>query len=98
MTETASLCAYNTDRNYRLGSVGKISPKMDYKLNEKGELLLKGDSIFNGYYTPTGVENASDEDGWFNTGDIAEVDQDGFLFLLGRSKGQTKSEKGKFVN
>lgn len=98
LTETASLCAYNTDRNYRLGSVGKISPKMDYKLNEKGELLLKGDSIFNGYYTPTGVENASDEDGWFNTGDIAEVDQDGFLFLLGRSKGQTKSEKGKFVN
>jgi long-subunit acyl-CoA synthetase (AMP-forming) len=98
LTETASLCAYNTAQYHKAGSVGRFSGKIEYKLNGKQELLLKGDSVFQGYYSAGGISKVSDEQGWFNTGDIAQIDDEGYLFLLGRSSGAVKSQKGKFVD
>ena len=96
LTETSSLCTYNTVESHKLGSVGRFSKKISHKLNDKSELLVKGDSIFKGYYTKNGIQKATDTDGWFNTHDIATIDDEGFLFLFGRSNGDIKSQKGKF--
>ena len=97
LTETTSLATYNTSKNYKAGSVGKFSKNISYKLNEKKELLLKGESVFQGYYTKQGIKKSTDTDGWFNTHDIGYIDEDGFLFLSGRSVGTIKSQKGKFL-
>ena len=96
LTETSSLCTYNTVESHKRGSVGRFSKKISYKLNTQSELLVKGDSILKGYYTQNGIQKATDTDGWFNTHDIATIDNDGFLFLFGRSNGDIKSQKGKF--
>jgi long-chain acyl-CoA synthetase len=96
LTETASLATYNTAKNHKPGSCGKFSSQILFKLNERQELLLKGDSVFNGYYTTEGIENVKDAEGWFNTGDIAQIDEQGYLFLKGRSSGAVKTKKGKF--
>ncbi len=96
LTETTSLCAYNTQKAQKIGSLGKFSRKVNYTTNEQGELLLQGDSIAAGYFTADGLVQITDNRGWFNTHDIVSIDEEGFLFLTGRSDGLAKSNKGKF--
>ena len=96
LTETASLGTYNTSKDYKPGSSGKFSSRIIFKLNDNQELLLKGDSVFDGYYTPEGIQNVKDTDGWFNTGDRVQIDEQGYLFIKGRINGTAKTKKGKF--
>ncbi len=88
MTETATLAtANNAVFGFRLGSVGKPVPGVTCRIAEDGELLINGGNVFQGYYK-NDAETAEtiDADKWLHTGDIAEIDDDGFVFITGRKK------------
>ena len=85
LTELASLVSVNYDYRERPGSVGRILGFLDAKI-EDGELLLKGPSVMMGYYKNEEETKAVLRDGWLYTGDLAEIDEDGYLFLTGRKK------------
>lgn len=86
LTETSPLLALNTLEKQIIGSVGQPVQGVHITLREK-ELLAKGDNIFSGYYNnEEATQNAFTEDGWFVTGDLGEVDQDGNIYIKGRRK------------
>jgi acyl-[acyl-carrier-protein]-phospholipid O-acyltransferase/long-chain-fatty-acid--[acyl-carrier-protein] ligase len=93
VTETAPILAVNTPMYNRIGSVGKLMPGMDYKLekvpgiDEGGRLLVKGANIMAGYLRAEKPgELEPPVDGWHDTGDIVEVDEEDFVFIRGRAK------------
>jgi long-chain acyl-CoA synthetase len=81
----------------RPGSIGKILPGLSMRLAEDGELLLKGPSLFSGYYKDPATTAAVLQDGWLHTGDLAEVDTDGYIYITGRKKELIVSSNGKKV-
>ncbi len=92
-TECAPVLSANTPINYRSGSVGQLVPGISYKLTpvegieEGGRLHVKGDNIMKGYFLyDSPAELMPPEDGWYDTGDIVEVDEQGFIFIKGRAK------------
>ncbi len=98
LTETASLLAYNSKKNYKIGTVGKISPSVEVALSDDGELLVKGDCVMKGYLTDKfQLDLARDKNGWFHTGDIVNLDHEGFLSITGRKKNAFKNSKGAYV-
>ena len=86
MTESTAPAAVNVPHNARLGSVGKLVPGMEAKLSDTGELLLRGVVVSPGYLSEEDTVDSFDEDGWFATGDLAEIDDDGFLYITGRTR------------
>ncbi len=95
LTETSPLATYSSRLEHKQSSVGKCLPNQQLKLSDNGELLLKGDNVFKGYYNDdTATKAVFDNNGWFHTGDIAEVDDDGFVFLKGRIKNILISSNG----
>jgi len=84
MTETASLISVNHPFKMSRGSVGKVMPGYELKVDESGEILLRGASVSPGYWKGEGVEPHAG--GWLRTGDIAERDAEGNLFFKGRKK------------
>ena len=80
-----------------MGSVGKPLPNIECRIAEDGELLVRGPSIFNGYWKNRGDAGAIDRNGWFATGDIGHIDQDGFLFITDRKKELLKTSGGKLI-
>ena len=98
LTETSPVIALNTPIRHRMGSVGMPLPNIELKLAEDGELLVRGPSIFAGYWhKPTATAECLDSDGWFRTGDIAHLDADGFLYITDRKKELLKTSGGKLV-
>ncbi len=98
LTETSPVIALNNQQAYRVGSVGKVLPNLEVKLAEDGELLARGPSIFSGYWhKPEQTAEAFTSDGWFQTGDIAQMDADGFLFITDRKKELLKTSGGKMI-
>ncbi len=88
LTETSPVLALNTPITHRMGSVGKPLPNIELKLAEDGELLVRGPSVFAGYWhKPDDYEECFDADGWFRTGDIGLFDADGFLYITDRKEG-----------
>lgn len=81
----------------RPGSIGKILPGLSMRLAEDGELLLKGPSLFSGYYKDPATTAAVLQDGWLHTGDLAEMDTDGYIYITGRKKELIVSSNGKKV-
>src|SRR6185437_9244470 len=82
LTETSPVVALNTHLPCRMGSVGKPLPNVEAKLAPDGELLLRGPSVFQGYWNkPEANAESFDADGWFLTGDVARFDDDGFLYI-----------------
>jgi len=98
LTETSPVIALNTPIRHRMGSVGMPLPNIELKLAEDGELLVRGPSIFAGYWhKPAATAECLDSDGWFRTGDIAHLDADGFLYITDRKKELLKTSGGKLV-
>jgi len=97
LTETSPVIAVNNPVNHRLGSVGKPMPNVEVKIADDGELLVRGPSIFPGYWQAPEETAAVFEDGWFKTGDIARLDQDGYLSITDRKKDLIKTSGGKFI-
>lgn len=98
LTETSPVIALNTPLSHRMGSVGPPLSNIELKFAEDGELLVRGPSVFAGYWhKPAATAECLDADGWFSTGDIAHLDADGFLFITDRKKELLKTSGGKLV-
>jgi Acyl-CoA synthetases (AMP-forming)/AMP-acid ligases II len=86
LTEGANLTSANADALTKPTSIGKVYPEQEFRIVD-GELWLKGDNIFSGYYKdPENTKAAFSEDGWLRTGDLVRVDEEGFLYIVGRIK------------
>ena len=96
LTETSPVIALNTPLRHRMGSVGMPLSNIELKLAEDGELLVRGPSVFAGYWhKPAATAECLDSQGWFRTGDIAHLDADGFLYITDRKKELLKTSGGK---
>jgi long-chain acyl-CoA synthetase len=98
LTETSPVLAINTTAAYRIGSVGQPLPNVECRIAEDGELLVKGPNVFQGYWQkPDQTTEAFDAEGWFRTGDIGRIDEDGFLYITDRKKELLKTSGGKMI-
>jgi long-chain acyl-CoA synthetase len=98
LTETSPVIALNNPAVHRMGAVGKPLTNLELKFAEDGELLVRGPSIFTGYYQkPEASKECFDAEGFFRTGDIAHLDDDGFLYITDRKKELLKTSGGKLV-
>lgn len=94
---TAALCV-NTPTEFRIGTVGKVLGSTDVRVAGDGELQFRGDQIFTGYWNnDAATALVLDKDGWFSTGDLGEVDGDGFVKITGRKKEILVTAGGKNV-
>ncbi|GGN59631.1 hypothetical protein GCM10011579_024030 [Streptomyces albiflavescens] len=99
LTETIGVATTNTPAAFRLGSVGKPLDGLELRVAEDGEIFVRGATVFDGYLRADGsVEDARDADGWFATGDIGRIDEDGFLWLTDRKKEMIVTSTGKNVS
>jgi long-chain acyl-CoA synthetase len=97
LTETSPVIAVNTPGAHKLGTVGKPLPNVEVRIAADGEILVRGPSIFKSYWKkPEETQNAF-ADGWFKTGDIGNLDADGFLSVTDRKKDLIKTSGGKFI-
>src|SRR5208337_2876436 len=97
LTETSPVIAINNPRQHRLGTVGKVLSNVECRIASDGEILVRGPSVFKGYWNkPEETRNVFEEE-WFKTGDIGHLDADGFLTITDRKKDLQKTSGGKFV-
>jgi long-chain acyl-CoA synthetase len=97
LTETSPVIALNTPKNHRIGTVGKIMPNLEVRIADDGEILVRGPSIFKGYWNRPDETHAAFTGDWFKTGDIGNVDADGYLSVTDRKKDLIKTSGGKFI-
>ena len=100
LTETSPVIAVNDQRNhgFKIGTVGKVLRDVEVKIAEDGEILTKGPNVMIGYFKDKEKTNeAINPDGYFHTGDIGELDKDGFLKITDRKKEMFKTSGGKYV-
>ncbi|MGP3986065.1 AMP-dependent synthetase/ligase [Streptomyces sp. 3N207] len=99
LTETTGALTVNGPAAFRLGSVGRPLAGTEIRTARDGEILVRGSTLFAGYLRPDGsVEPGTDADGWFATGDIGRIDEDGFLWLTDRKKEMIVTSTGKNVS
>ncbi|MGZ4814043.1 MAG: AMP-dependent synthetase/ligase [Terriglobales bacterium] len=97
LTETSPVIALNTPVNHRLGTVGKLLSNVEVRVADDGEILVRAPSVFRGYWNrPEETAKAFDGE-WFKTGDIGNVDIDGYLSITDRKKDLIKTSGGKFI-
>ncbi len=87
----------NTPERYRPGTVGRPFPGVDVRLDEDGEILVRGRNVFLGYYKDPEATDATLRDGWLHSGDLGEFDRDGFLKVTGRRKDIIITSGGKNI-
>ena len=97
LTETSAAITVNRVGDLKVGSVGKLLPGNSMRLGEDGELLVKGGVVFNGYWGNETETQAVFTDGWFHTGDLGAIDDNGFLSIVGRKKEIIVTAGGKNV-
>ena len=98
LTECTSAATVNRIGRYRLGTVGPALPGTELRLADDGELLIRSPTVFAGYYKDgAGTREVLDDEGWLRTGDMAEIDDDGFVTITDRKKDILITAGGKNV-
>jgi len=99
LTETSPVISVNDQRNrgWKIGSVGKVIDNVEVKIADDGEILCKGPNIMQGYYKDPEKTAEVIKNGYFHTGDIGEIDSEGFLRITDRKKEMFKTSGGKYV-
>ncbi len=98
LTETSSSTTASDPNDFRVGTVGRAVEGCEIRLAEDGEILVRSDTVFAGYYKdPEATAAAFTEDGWFRTGDVGEIDADGFVRITDRKKDLIVTAGGKNV-
>ena len=98
LTETSPIMTSSLSNQIRIGSAGKALEDVEIRIAEDGEIQTKGPNLMKGYYKlPDKTAEVMTEDGWFCTGDIGHIDEDGWLFITDRKKSMFKLSTGKYV-
>ena len=97
LTETSPVVSWNTFKNNKIGSVGKPMKDVSVKVKDK-EILVKGPTVMLGYYNREKDTKEAIKDNWFYTGDLGEIDSDGFIHITGRKKEMIVLSNGKNIN
>jgi long-chain acyl-CoA synthetase len=99
MTECTTAATLNRPHDFRFGTVGQALPGIELRLDSDGEVLIKGPTVFTGYYeNPAATAEVMTEDGWLRSGDIGTLDGDGFLTITDRKKDIIVTAGGKNVS
>ncbi len=102
LTETSPVISTGTDDHYREGSIGQVMPSLEVRIGNPdadgiGEIQVKGPSVMLGYYNNEEANKKSFVDGYFRTGDLGRMDNDGYLFISGREKSVIVLKNGKNI-
>lgn len=97
LTETSPVIAINSPRAHKLGTVGRPLPNVEVRIAHDMEILVRGPSVFRAYWNRPDETREAFVDGWFKTGDIGSLDEEGFLSVTDRKKDLLKTSGGKFI-
>jgi long-chain acyl-CoA synthetase len=97
MTEVATSAAVSTLAEHRFGSVGRPLPGLEVRIADDGELLMRGPNVFAGYYGAAADQSVVSPEGWISSGDLARLDDDGYLYIVGRKKDIIITAGGKNI-
>ena len=97
MTETTGITHMSDEKNFKLGTVGRPLPETEVRIAEDGEILVRHKGIFKGYYRDEETTREALHDGWMHTGDVGEIDDEGFLKITDRKKDLIITAGGKNI-
>jgi long-chain acyl-CoA synthetase len=97
MTETSTAATISTPDDFKVGTIGKPFPGCEVRIADDGEILVKGPNVFQGYHKNPEATNETIVDGWLHTGDLGEIDSDGFIKITGRKKDIIITAGGKNI-